>query len=146
MDLLKGKDKAIEILNNVLRALKELPGNFIHKHLPVGKKQRLFFAVGGFTCLFLILLVVILAVNMGGAKKSPETTMAAGPVVPADELFIPAEPDFVPEFLLERNPRSFWSVDDVRPYWRNPGSGTVGSDWWRGAVKSAVDELMEGVP
>ena len=68
--------------------------------------------------------------------------MSSGPYIPPEELFIPTEPDFLPEFLLEREPRSSWSLDEIRPYWKNPGT----PEFWQEEIKSAVDKLMEGVP
>jgi len=59
-----------------------------------------------------------------------------------EELFIPAEPDFVPEFIFEREKRRFWSLEDIRPYWKAPDS----NDRWTEEIKSAVDKLMEGIP
>ena len=106
------------------------------------KRRPMLFALGGFAVLFLILIIAILAANLGGPKKSAPVDLSAGPVIPPEDLFIPEEPDFLPDFLLEREPRRSWTVDDIRPYWRNPGNEGL----WRGEVKSAVDKLMEGVP
>ena len=107
-----------------------------------GKRRVMIFGLGGFAALFLILIIAILALNLGKSKQSPVQNLAAGPAIPPDDLFIPAEPDFIPQFLPEREPRRFWSLDDIRPYWKNPGEPEL----WREEIKSAVDKLMEGVP
>jgi len=57
-------------------------------------------------------------------------------------LFYPLEPDFLPGFLPEREMRRFWTLDDIRPYWKAPGN----SPWWMEEITSTVDSLMEGVP
>jgi len=155
MNWAEGKDRAIEILNNALNNVKKvfkgLPAYFTPGNL-TAEKRRVLFALGGSGCLIIVFLVVIVAINAGsktsGTKKGPAFIAAAGSAIPADELFIPSEPDFVPEFLLERNPRSNWSIEDIRSYWKNPGAGIDSGSpgWWQGAVRSAVDELMQGVP
>jgi len=110
--------------------------------IQTGKKKAVIFGVAGFAALFLILIIAILALNIGRSRESSANNLAAGPAIPSEDLFIPAEPDFLPQFLLEREPRRFWSIDDIRLYWKNPGD----PDHWRGEIKSFVDKLMEGVP
>jgi len=68
--------------------------------------------------------------------------VCAGLVLSQDDFFIPAEPDFLPEFLLERDPGHTWSIEDIRPYWKSPER----TGRWQDEIKSAVDKLMEGVP
>jgi len=110
--------------------------------VPEGKRRVMLFGIGGFSALFLILIIAILALNTGRPKESSARDLSGGPVIMSDDLFIPAEPDFVPQFLPEREPRRSWTLDDIRPYWRNPGD----PDLWAGEIKSEVDKLMEGVP
>jgi len=110
--------------------------------LPVWKRRLMFFSIGGFALLFLILIISALVLNFGRPKDSSVQSLASGPPISTDELFIPAEPDFLPKFLPEREPRRFWSLDDIRPYWKTPGD----SEQWRGEIREAVDKLMEGVP
>lgn len=126
LDFLKGR--FLEAFN---------PGN-----LPVWKKRLMFFGFGGMAALLLILLIATIALNFGKSKDGSVQNLASGPAIPPEELFIPAEPDFVPQFLPEREPRSFWSLDDIRPYWENPGN----SELWQEEIKTEVDKLMEGVP
>ena len=106
------------------------------------KRRPMFFILGGLVVLLFILIIIMLAANPRGSKKSSSMDMSAGPYIPAEDLFIPSEPDFLPGFLFEREPRSSWSVEDVRPYWKSPEDPGL----WREEVKSAVDKLMEGVP
>ena len=105
------------------------------------KKRLMFFALGGLAVFFIILLTVVIALNPRQPGSSPANRTAADGI-PAEELFIPDEPDFLPDFLLDREPRHFWSVDDIRPYWRSPGNPA----FWQDLIRSAVDELMENIP
>jgi hypothetical protein len=106
------------------------------------KKKPLLIGIGGLAGIFLILVIVA---GISSSKKrriiSPEAA-PEGLTIAAEELFIPAEPDFTPELIFERERRRFWSLEDIRPYWRTPDSG----DRWREEIKSAVDKLMEGIP
>lgn len=111
-------------------------------HFPAEKRRTMLLALGGLTALFLILIISILAATFSGPKKDVPAAMSAGPNIPSEDLFIPGEPDFLPDFILEREPRRSWSLEDVRPYWKNPANPEL----WRGEVKSAVDKLMESVP
>ena len=118
----------------------------------VWKRRLMIFGFGGFALLILIFLIAILALNAGQPKENPANSLASGPSVASEELFIPAEPDFLPKFILEREPRRFWSLEDIRPYWKSPAdsaaSDSLQSDpeRWRGEIRSAVDKLLEGVP
>lgn len=92
--------------------------------------------------LFLVLLLIALALNSRKPEKGAAVNVAAGPNIPPEELFIPAEPDFVPEYILEKEPRRSWSPEDVRSYWKNPQD----PDFWRKEINSAAEELLKGVP
>ena len=111
-------------------------------HVPEEKRKPLIIGVGGLAGLFIVLLIAAMAMNSGKKEKSRPSVMAAGLVIPHEELFIPEEPDFVPEFLFEREPRRSWSVDDISPFWKAPDT----SGRWMEEIKAAVDKLMEGVP
>jgi len=109
---------------------------------PEDKRRAMLFSAGGLTALLLILAVTILAGSLGRPEKSVTPDISKGPEIPSGELFFPGEPDFVPEYLLEREPRRSWSLEDIRPYWKAPADSGV----WRDEIKSGVDKLMEAVP
>jgi hypothetical protein len=157
MDLTRVKETAKELLNKFAGALKELPAHrrkvfayltgkinfFEEKYLGRFPKEKRRFILLSFAGLFVILIALaLLMVNSGKPKEGSSPPMSAGFAIPDDELFIPGEPDFVPDFLPERESRLSWSLEEIRPYWRSPENAGL----WRGEVKSAVDNLMEGVP
>ena len=113
----------------------------ILQRIPEEKRRPITFGAAG-ALLFFVVIIIALSANSGRPERSATTEMATGPSIPIEELFLPAEPDFLPQFLLEREPRQFWTLEDIRPFWRNPGSPEL----WRREVHSAVDRLMEGVP
>ena len=137
---------------NIKDFLLKIPGKlqtlFIHikdnlfaflDELPSGKKKIILASLGGFT----VLLIIIIVISLGGDNNDNFTDrQLSGFSIPHEELFFPDEPDFVPAFLLDREPRLFWTLDDIRLYWRNP----MYHDFWRDEISRTVDNLMDGVP
>ena len=152
---LKEKTKEIfELCKGVLSGF--LPNFSVLKKVP-GVSQlkekfgnRLFLIVGlGSLILFLLVIMIIVAVS-GPRQSDVDDTSAfisAGYNISIDELFLPREPDFTPEFFLEQEPRSVWSIEDIRPHWRSlSGYDGIGdSSIWQNEIRSAVDRIMEGV-
>ena len=64
--------------------------------------------------------------------------------IPAEDLFLPDEPDFVPGVILEREKRTQWTADDAMPWWQDPLKD--GEQEWRDLIEKTVDEIMENVP
>jgi hypothetical protein len=106
------------------------------------KKKPLFIGLGALAVLFLILIIAAGISSLRKRRIASHDTVAGSLTIPMEDLFIPVEPDFVPEFIFGREKRRFWSLEDIRPYWKIPDS----SGRWREEIKSAVDRLMEGIP
>jgi hypothetical protein len=109
--------------------------------VPEEKRTPLLLCRGGIVVLLISLTVITLASGGHGAREVRE---AAELVIPPEELFFPGEPDFVPSLLLEREPRRFWTPDDIAPFWEDPGS--LSRDQWVKEMGLVIDELMENVP
>ena len=112
---------------------------------PKAKRPFILLGIGG--GIFILLIITVLIVNSGKSKEKASAAgssqaMVGGSAIPVDELFMPGEPDYLPEYLLEREPRFSWSIEEIRPYWKSPENPEL----WRGEIKSAVDDLMKGVP
>ena len=107
---------------------------------PENKRKPILFMLGGLLVLFVVLLISTLVLHTGKSKNGDTSERLAG--IPHEELFYPDEPNFIPDFLLEREPRRFWTAEDIQPYWRNPAY----SEFWQEEIKTGVDKLMEGVP
>ena len=107
------------------------------------KKKLILFGLMGASALLIFGIVIIVIVeNAGPSESTGIINIASGSSIPSEELFYPLEPDFLPGFLPEREMRRFWTLDDIRPYWKAPGN----SPWWMEEITSTVDSLMEGVP
>ena len=123
-------------LFQIRRVLDSFLGRF-----PVEKRRPILFGLG-IAIVFIVLAVSFLALNSGGRNREASPEVVSGPLIPPEDLFLPGEPDFVPKFLIERPPRSFWTLDDIGPYWKDPER----TGRWQDEISSTVDKLMEGVP
>ncbi|MDR2258687.1 MAG: hypothetical protein LBE14_06015 [Treponema sp.] len=121
----------------------------LQEKLPQGGKQRIFIGLGAALALLLLALLAVLVVLNHNAGAGFRAAGDKGGVpqktpIPPEELFLPAEPDFLPEVMLERERRQAWTAEDAEPYWQNPLK--TGEEPWRDRVEAAVDELLERVP
>jgi hypothetical protein len=102
-------------------------------------------ALGIILCLLVVLGVVSHGRSHPSAAPSPPLSEVFKPLtIPPEELFMPDEPDFLPEVLLEREPRESWSPDDALPFWTDPLKEN--RRVWQGRVEGVIDELLERVP
>jgi hypothetical protein len=101
--------------------------------------------------LIIVVLLIILAVERHSPPKAktPARPDAAEAFkersVSPDEFFMPGEPDFVPEVILGREPRSGWTEEDARPFWTDP-LDEAGEDVWKRRLDADMDALLENVP
>ena len=105
--------------------------------------RRIQFGALGLCALALILLVLSMA-GRSGSSQTEAALAVQGPTIPPEDFFSAGEPDYVPQVLLEREPRSVWTPEDAGSYWTNPLD--QGEEVWKGRMKAAVDELLESVP
>ena len=102
--------------------------------------------------LVIVVLLLILAVvsrsKAGSKQEKGLYEYALDPIqrekLPAEDFFLPYEPDFVPDVLLEREPKESWTEEDARPFWTNPLEDN--ESVWRKRIESEMDSLMEHVP
>jgi hypothetical protein len=100
------------------------------------------------TAVFVILLTlsVIISIRKSAAENKslelerPKINLA----IPAEEIFLPDEPDFIPGVLLERERRTSWTEQDAVEYWHDPLR--AGEEQWREKIETAVDEFLERIP
>ena len=113
--------------------------------LPADRRVVLTLAIG----IPVILLLVIVGVSLvsKSASVKPEVLPASSAVtrrIPAEDLFLPDEPDFVPGVILGRERRTQWTTDDAMPWWQDPLKN--GEQEWRDQIEKTVDVIMESVP
>jgi len=113
--------------------------------IPADRRIILTLAIG----VPIILLLFIMGVSLMSKDKSvkPAALPASSAVsrrIPAEDLFLPDEPDFVPGVILEREKRTQWTADDAMPWWQDPLKD--GEQEWRDQIEKTVDGIMESVP
>ena len=113
--------------------------------LTTEEKRRLVLICTAGVVVILIVSVVISARNFSGEELSAEPgRMNIRSAIPAEEIFFPEEPDFLPEVLLEREQRLAWTEQDALEYWQDPL--IHGEEQFRIKIETAIDEILERVP
>jgi len=110
----------------------------------VKKRQFILICTGVFA--FVLTLSVIISMTGKGIEEisgGPDRIMINSPI-PAGELFLPDEPDFIPGVILSRERRTSWTADDALEHWHDPLR--FGEEQWREKIEASIDELLERVP
>ena len=129
----------IEFGQSIIEGFLSLPDK-LRDRIPEGKRQIYLLILGGLF-FFAICLIVISLVAGPRTTVSPQVS-ASG--IPAEELFFPEEPDFLPPLILEREPRQPWDLQSLEFFWQDPRVGN--EEKWREEIIRVVDRLMDGVP
>jgi hypothetical protein len=113
------------------------------------RTHRLASAIVVAAVMVIVLLLIVLGVSRSG--RSIETTAVQTTAVPgasarsiSDDFFLPYEPDFVPDVLLEKEPKGTWTVEDASPYWTDPMEGNA--ELWQKRIDDGVDKMLENIP
>jgi hypothetical protein len=114
------------------------------RQMPAEKRQIVFIGIGGGLALLIITVIIVVVGYRSGERVVRQTGVIQRAAIPAEELFLPDEPDFVPGVLLEREQRSSWTEQDAAVYWRDPLEN--GEEERRENVEAAIDALLERVP
>ena len=113
--------------------------------IPIDRKILLTLAIG--VPVILVLFITGASLMSKGKTVKPQAPPVSSVIsrrIPAEDLFIPEEPDFVPGVILEREKRTEWTADDAMPWWQDPLKD--GEQEWRDQIEKTVDEIMESVP
>ena len=100
------------------------------------------------TIVFAAVLSISVLISM---RRSDSAEIPAGPQrlsinspVPAEDLYLPDEPDFIPGVILDREQRSHWTEQDVSEFWQDPLRS--GEEAWREKVETVIDKILERIP
>ncbi|MCL2265367.1 MAG: hypothetical protein FWC22_04925 [Treponema sp.] len=98
----------------------------------------------GFSLILTIVVLMTMQISAGEKMpQEPERLHIISPI-PAGELFLPDEPDYIPGVLLEREQRSIWSEQDAFEFWQDPLKDGEGQ--WRDKIEAAINDLLEHIP
>jgi hypothetical protein len=120
------------------------------KLLELLKKQRRIVMI---CCCVLGALLLFLAVFLWAqrVRRPPSAEPDSGQImtyvsehsdIRPEELFLPEEPDFLPEFIPDREPGP-WTAEDARSFWTVPSKD---AELWRRKIETVIDELLEQIP
>ncbi|MDR0558024.1 MAG: hypothetical protein LBG43_09225 [Treponema sp.] len=118
------------------------------------KRKNIVKAIFGTLGVILCLLIGIWVLQRYIIKKDADAkrsetvqtslrTTGAASSIPAEDIFLPDEPDYLPKVILEREPHA-WSAEDTREYWTNPLENERIN--WRETITNVVDGIMDKVP
>jgi hypothetical protein len=105
--------------------------------IPEGKRRLFLIVSGGALGVLIILVLILFTVNAGKRRQDrarSETLIA----IPAEDFFLPEEPDYLPGLLFEREPEAPWTAGDAGRFWKDPGS--EGGDYWREEMSRVIDK------
>jgi len=117
--------------------------NWFQKLTAVQKRRLILVCTAAFSLILTLSVIIPLA---GKGKKAPEEyerTTIISPI-PAGELFIPGEPDFIPGVLPGRDRRTVWTEEDAAEHWQDPLR--QGEEQWRKQIEDTIEELLERIP
>jgi hypothetical protein len=125
--------------------IREKAPAFLRAHL-----RAMLLGLGG--AAVVLVLGLILAALFRGNARSARAAAAAGeltelfkplPIAPED-IFLPEEPDALPEFIPARPRREAWTAANAAEYWTDPLEGQ--ETLWRDRLSAALEDLLEAVP
>jgi hypothetical protein len=100
------------------------------------------------TAVFVVLLTLSVIISLKNSATEKQPLVPQRPkiilAIPAEELFLPDEPDFLPAVLLERERRTSWTEQSAVEYWQDPLRS--GEEQWREKIETAIDEFLERIP
>ena len=109
------------------------------------KEKNRFILICTVVVVVILVLSVLLSLGSKRGERSAEPQRSSRmTAIPHQELFLPDEPDFIPEVLLERERRLSWTEEDAAMYWQDPLR--YGEEQWREKIEAAIDEFMERIP
>ena len=90
-----------------------------------------------------LITVFAVKISRGAAYEAELPSAYTRKVVEEGDIFLPEEPDFLPDALLPRERRPSWTVEDARPYWTNPAD--AGKAFWLENAEKTIDTLLENI-
>ena len=111
-----------------------------------GAQKRILVLSGTIGFSLILTIVVLSTMQVSGKDKiprEPERLSIVSPI-PAEEVFLPDEPDFIPGVILEREKRSIWTEQNVLEYWKDPLESNDAQ--WREKLENEIDKYLEYIP
>ena len=117
--------------------------DWFQKQTAEQKRRLILLCTAAFSLLLTLSVIISLAGNKKEVPAEPSRQQVIPPI-PAGELFIPDEPDFIPQILPGREKRSMWTEENAEEFWQDPLKH--GEDKWRENIETAIDQFLERIP
>jgi len=117
--------------------------DWFQKQTAEQKRRLILISTAVFSLLLTLSVIIPLAGNKKEAPAEPARQQIISPI-PAGELFIPDEPDFIPRILPGREKRSSWTEENAEEFWQDPLK--QGEDQWRENIETVINEFLERIP
>lgn len=91
-----------------------------------------------------VLGTIIVATSVKTPPQKKTVELFTPEKINSEMIFLPNEPDFLPEVLFEQKPKEIWREEDAAPFWSNPLD--AGEAFWQERLSSSLDELLERIP
>ena len=115
-----------------------------------GMQSKRKVAVIGISVMGTLLILCIFIIARGFISRSVQGTgfqtfgnMSRTRIIPPEELFLPEEPDFIPDFIPDRPKKNVWTSADAEPYWVDPL--LEGSEKYINMIDTTLNNKMEQV-
>ncbi|MDR2658690.1 MAG: hypothetical protein LBC27_01705 [Spirochaetaceae bacterium] len=92
---------------------------------------------------FAIILTAKITFSIDSKKEAPAKGFVPSPIA-AEDLFIPAKPDFLPPVMLEQRQKNIWTNEGAREFWTSPSE--FPDEFWQGKISASIDRLLESMP
>jgi len=125
-----------EKIKNALSSFAE----FIRSH----SRIAILVAAAFLLVILLLLVLSIMSHRQSKAEQESRPVPQGSSGGAAEDFFLPYEPNFVPDILLEKEPRDAWTEEDARPFWTDPMDGNEGV--WQKRIEKGIDSLLEHIP
>ena len=125
-------------MGNLIQAIQ----NWFQKLTAVQKQRLALICTGVFALILTLSVVISISGKKAKTPSSPDRLNIISPI-PAGEIFLPDEPDFIPGVLLDSR-KTEWTEEDAAKHWQDPLR--LGEEQWRGNIETAIDNFLERIP
>lgn len=119
-------------------ARRQFAGVFAKKIVKIG------IAVFAVLCVAAVFTTIAAVKIANREKKTPPPPLFTFENIAEEDIFLPGEPDFLPEVLLEQPQKKTWKEEDAQKFWTDPAE--FGEEHWRKKSSEIIDGVLKRVP
>jgi hypothetical protein len=120
------------------------------KPAPMWRKLLPAIIAGGAVCVAGVIVVVVLGTRDVEEKATVAPKKAALPLregtIEKADVFLPPEPDYVPDFVPPRPRRQEWTPSQMEEFWTPPSGLGDSAEDLREKLSDTMDNIMERIP